>query len=606
MALSLNHHSIYLNYHVKTLGSLLIISIKKGNMKKQILVGGLLSSSLLGFALPVSAIEFENNGLSGNFDTTISYGAQRRVGSRDSSIVGFSNGGSAFSVNGDNGNLNYDKGLISSVLKVTHDLDMEYGNFGAFFRASYFRDFKNYDNDDLSEAAQDKVGQDAELLDAYISGNFTVGGKALDVRIGKQVVSWGESTFIQNSINAINPIDVSKIRIPGSELREALLPIPMIWASQELTDNVSVQALYITQFDHTDIDPPGTYFSTNDFAGDGGEYVVTGFGLSADCPADQAPAVHCVPRKADRDAKDSGQYGLSLNWFVPEFNETEFGFYFANYHSRLPIISANVTTVFAPTDPPTPVPVSGGYYVEYPEDIKLYGISFNTVIQRWGLALQGEYSHRTNVPAQIEDVELLLSALCIPLSQLGGCPPNSPGGDIPGYERLKIGQLQFTGTKLFGGSNPFGASQIVLLGEVGMTHVYNMPSKNDLRLEGPGTYLPGNATAAFVLGGLPTQPGGYADKDSWGYRLVTKFDYNSALGSANLSPRIVLTHDVNGTSPGPGGNFIEGRKSATVGMGWDYLGQWSGDVSYTRYGGGGKFNLINDRDFVAMNVKYSF
>ena len=36
------------------------------------------------------------------------------------------------------------------------------------------------------------------------------------------MINWGESTFIQNGINVINPIDVTKFRIPGSELREAL------------------------------------------------------------------------------------------------------------------------------------------------------------------------------------------------------------------------------------------------------------------------------------------------------------------------------------------------------------------------------------------------
>jgi len=45
---------------------------------------------------------------------------------------------------------------------------------------------------------------------------------ARDVRLGRQVISWGESTFIPNGINVINPIDVARLRTPGSELREAL------------------------------------------------------------------------------------------------------------------------------------------------------------------------------------------------------------------------------------------------------------------------------------------------------------------------------------------------------------------------------------------------
>jgi len=75
---------------------------------------------------------------------------------------------------------------------------------------------------------------------------------------------------------------------------------------------------------------------------------------------------------------------------------------------------------------------------------------------------------------------------------------------------------------------------------------------------------------------------------------------------ATLSPRVAFNHDVNGTSPGPGGNFIDGRKSITVGVEANYLNRWSVDLSYTDYFGAGQFNLISDRDFVALVAKYSF
>ena len=71
--------------------------------------------------------------------------------------------------------------------------------------------------------------------------------------------------------------------------------------------------------------------------------------------------------------------------------------------------------------------------------------------------------------------------------------------------------------------------------------------------------------------------------------------------SFTLSPRVAFNHDVNGTSPGPGGNFIEGRKSGTLGVEANYLNKWSLDLSYTNYFGGGQFNEISDRDFVAFS-----
>ncbi len=368
--------------------------------------------------------------------------------------------------------------------------------------------FENNDKASLTKQAKDKVGKDIKLLDAYVRGSFEVGGRPLDLRAGNQVVSWGESTFIQNSINVLNPIDVSKLRIPGAELREALLPVPMLWASHELTENLSMEAVYLARFEHTEIDPRGTYFSTNDFASDGGQYVTTGFGFVPDSvctvppPAPTDPtfatfAQRCVPRANDRDAKNSGQYGLALRWLVPELNDTEFGFYYMNYHSRLPLISAIAATTVG-------VASTGSYFVEYPEDIQLFGISFNTELSQSGVALQGELSYRKDVPSQIDDVEILFGALRLDLAgipaQLNGY---GPGDVVQGYKLLDVVQYQMTATKLFGASNPFGANQLVLLAEAGVTHVTNMPDKSTLRFEGPGTGRPGDPTA------------GAADRTRW-------------------------------------------------------------------------------------------
>ncbi len=87
------------------------------------------------------------------------------------------------------------------------------------------------------------------------------------MRAGNQVVSWGESTFIQNGINVLNPVNVGKLRVPGSELKEALKPTPMLWALQEITDDLSLEATWMVKWKKTDIDGRGVFFSTNDFVG---------------------------------------------------------------------------------------------------------------------------------------------------------------------------------------------------------------------------------------------------------------------------------------------------------------------------------------------------
>ena len=107
------------------------------------------------------------------------------------------------------------------------------------------------------------------LLDAFVYAKFDLGSMGAELRLGRQVVSWGESTFIQNGINVINHFDVSALRVPGSELKEAFLPQEMVNFSLQFNDNWSAQAIYITDWNATVPEPAGSYFSSNDFAPDG-------------------------------------------------------------------------------------------------------------------------------------------------------------------------------------------------------------------------------------------------------------------------------------------------------------------------------------------------
>ena len=78
------------------------------------------------------------------------------------------------------------------------------------------------------------------------------------------------------------------------------------------------------------------------------------------------------------------------------------------------------------------------------------------------------------------------------------------------------------------------------------------------------------------------------------------------IGAVNMVPRFSFAQDVSGISPGPGGNFLEDRKALTVGLGFNYQINWEFDLSYTSFFGADRYNLVNDRDFVAANIKYSF
>lgn len=581
------------------------------------LVGAALIALLAAVPGPARAIQFQIGEIRGSLDNTISVGGSYRIADRSASLIGRSQGGSAFSVNGDDGNLNYDTGIFAAAGKVTHDLQLNYRGYGAFVRGSYFYDMENMDGErarrPLTDEAKDLVGRDARLLDAFVRAGFSAGGRPVDLRAGWQVLNWGESTYLTNGINVASPVDVSKLRVPGSELREGLLGIPLVRASAGVARGLTLEGYYAFQWQRTDIDPPGTYFSSNDFAGDGGSNVVLGFGGVPDAglgsPA-LLPWTH-VPRAPDHEADDAGQFGVAVRWYAPVVN-TEFGFYYQNVHSKLPLISARAASAFAPNplkagNPVEPVPGSGAYIIEYPEDIQVFGASFNTGLFGTGVAIQGEYSMHRDEPLQVDDVELLLSAIApapVPAARyVSQLPQPAAGAEVRGYVLRDVSQAQITASRAFGPT--LWASDWIVLGEAGFTQVHDMPETWELRLEGPGTALPGNALVA-AGSGIPVQSDGFATAFSWGYRLVTRMDFQSVIGALGLSPRVAFAHDVNGVAPVPAGNFIDGRKAVTVGMTASYLVTWSLDVSYTNFFDGGAFNQLADRDFVSAFLKYAF
>lgn len=630
-----------------------------------------------------SAFVFEVGEVKGSFDTTLSAGGLYRLNDPDPQYYGLSAGGRQRSVNADDGNLNYERGLASFLVKANHDLQLDYKSSGLFVRGYYFHDFVNANGSrartPLNDEAEKLVAQGGELLDAYVYFKPMVGGMPASLRIGQQVLSWGESTFIPNGINSINPIDVAKLRLPGSELKEALLPVNMVSGSIGLTDDLTLEAFYLLDWKRTRVDPPGTYFSTNDFVAQGGSKVYLGFGALAD-----SSPLGAISRAADNTPSDTGQYGVNLRWLAEKLNNTEFGLYFMNYHSRLPAISAitpttpvnttailtgsatllggnttlttGLATALGTTNPAaiqsalttligatlTNVPASalpaalqpfyptvanvtgqlsqrelltaaatGRFQIEFPEDIRLVGASFNTSLK--GVALQGELSYRSNQPLQVDDVELLFAALS-PLSarfgannQLGTYPL---GTYIQGYRRTKVWTGQMTATKVSRGI--LGAAQSTLLAEVGFVSA-NLPSKGQLRFDGPGTFVGGeplfmNASGSNAAGVLPlSEPSSaFADDFSWGYQVVGRLDYNNAFAGVNVSPLVVFAHDVGGNTPLPLGNFLHGRKTITLGADFTFQNAWACELRYVNFTGAGRYNLLGDRDYVSATLKYSF
>ncbi len=193
------------------------------------------------------------------------------------------------------------------------------------------------------------------LLDAYVYGTFAVGDSDLQLRLGNQVVNWGESIFIQG-VNQINPIDVPAARRAGAELKEILLPVWMAYANWGLSFG-SVEAFYQLKWNNTSVDGCGTYFTATStlISADPGScrsITVVGGQLGNLAPGNAGNIVPqlgsqpwqvsgsgtYVPAVKGKEASDSGQFGLAFRFPVDKI-DTEIGLYAMNIHSRLPYSS---------------------------------------------------------------------------------------------------------------------------------------------------------------------------------------------------------------------------------------------------------------------------
>lgn len=576
------------------------------------------------------------------FDITLAYGILARFEERDNGHIAIANGGSGFSANIDDGNLNYDTGIVSNMVKTTGELTLVWSNFGVFARGFVFYDFENELNDrartELSDNALEMVGKDAGLLDHYLSAKFHIWGMPVLFRLGDQLINWGETTFLRNGLDVVNPLDLVAAAQPTSTPRDFFIPQGMLWGAANVSEIFSVEGFYQYDWEEVRFNPVGSFFSANDLiGGDGLNFAMIGSGLFSDQGTDLDERFGLPPGTLGFDPDfmkifgngreepgDLGQYGFSLRAIAPELNATKFAFHFVNYHSRLPLqsfITPDQNTIDA-TSPDEvaaraaelePIYVAEGlspdaaaqqsletaealttsnyanntrYFAEYPEDILMFGFSFNTSTVRTGTLLSGEVSHHLDYPLQIDSSELITAAFS-PIQFDAGFPQSTLGSFganeiVTGFIERDKTQAALEIIQLFGPR--FGAAQTLISTNIGWIHIHDMPDSDVLALQPPGS-----ATA-----------------DSWGYHIVGQLNYSSVFGGLNLKPRIVWGHDVNGTTPGPYVSFLEGRKSLGFGLGFEFANSWTADMSYTTFFGAGQENLLHDRDFIRFRLAYSF
>lgn len=564
-------------------------------IQHQAIRAGVSVAVLMAAAMPAAAIDLElGQGWTARLDSELSTGFQVRTQGRNCELVAIDNGGCAALTSQlsnlgqagavpdfnylqmDSGNVNFDAGdLVSWAVKGTHDLSVKGPDeWSGLLRFNWSSDFgadwgSNFGLPDDSESA---TKFDITLLDFWVAKGFTWGdSRNAKIRLGNQVVSWGEDIFIPGGINVINAVDLRKFHTPGTALKEVFVPAPMVYVNTGLTDNLSAEAYYQFMWNDFEFDPVGTFFSTVDVLGPGAQnaYIPSVFGGVGD---EHVVGSIAVPHVKDNKPSDQGQLGMTFRY---QLGDAEVAAHYVRYHDKIPFISFTGDATG----------LANGFFLDYGEDRNLFGLSGNMpVATSFGdIVFGAEVSFR---PADSVAIDPTIGTVGAPYML-------TPDGTARGFVEEEKWQAHLTANYLFSPDSPLGTFQQ----SVGGTDGYILAEAAFVGY--PGLQRDGTVPYLLTDYSLP-------DKFSWGYVIEVGLTFPHIFGTpVNLTPYVDFTHDVMGTSPNAS-PFIEERKSLAFNMLFNYIGKMKTNLTYARYWDGGTNNLMRDRDFVGMSFTYSF
>jgi hypothetical protein len=528
-------------------------------------------------------------------------------------------------VNVDDGNLNYARGdHVSTVLKGIIDVELKYrSNFGAFLRAKAWDDYaqrrdavpfgnlpNNYAaNTPLSDDGFSQFGRFSRvvLMDANVYGTFEIAEKALFVRLGSQTIDWTTRGSILGGLEQINVIDYAARNDHAPRNRQVALtddsyiPVPAMFARLTLNKHTSLEAFYQFRFRPNELPGCGTFFALADYVTPGCDKVLAQPVTITD---PQAIASGLFAKRApDANPPNSGQYGFGIK-YLSEIGR--FGAYFANYHSRRfspsAIKSTRLTLGGTPLIPGDPGGQNVRYFIEYPDDVKVFGLTFETLWRETGVAV--EYTYRPNQSILLGSTDLFnaFASNTAPTQLRADATATPPGGIYHGYDRRKMSQLTL------GGRRPFGNAlegELTLSAEVGIKYIHNLPDVDVRRYGRSDVYGLGPVNGQCTAGATPTQCSnrGFATAFSWGYRLKASTQYANVAGGVDLTPSVSFLHDVKGWSYDA--IFNEGRKAAAVALRADVKQHFFVEASWSPIWGG-DYNFVKDRDFYALFAGITF
>lgn len=605
-------------------------------MRRTLITLGVVST-LTGSAGWVSAATFAVRDVQGVFNGRLSYGALYRLKDQDEDLIAIASDGNARSANTDDGNLNYSEGLVSSTVRATGEMALSWGNLGAYVRGAAFYDFKNQASDpartEFDSDAEKLVGSDVELRESYVSWRIRPGGMPALIRVGQQIVNWSETTFVRDGLDVINPVDLVTVLQPASTRDDLRIPQRMLWGAANITQTFSLEAYYQYEWEPVELPPVGWFFSSNDgIGGEGLQSWMYGDGLVSDLGTNLDDYFSLpegtlgfdedfqrLPGRNRDKASDTGQFGMALIGILPDSNATKVGLHYIRYHSRFPLImgrtgdSAAVASTAEPLvaarasalesiyleeglDPVEAATMGreaaeeltlsryaneASFFASYPEDIDLFGISFSTALRQTGTLFAGEISHHRDYPFQLAFNPLLETVFSPVLfdTDVGDTALGNfgPGEVIGGFTRLDRTLVTVEAAQIFRGR--LWADQVLLSGDLSWAGVHDIPGGSEPPLTSD-------------------------DEDSWGYRVQAVASYSGLLGGITVAPFIAFSHDFDGTTPAPVSTFVEDRKSFTIGIRAFYINRIVGELRYSGFSGGGRANMLRDRDYIRFQLSY--
>jgi hypothetical protein len=530
--------------------------------------------------------------------------------------------------NGDNGDLNYRKGQpYSAYLSATSELLLTMPTEGYKFliRGTALYDFaaSSTDRTELSPGAYNQVVRNAELLDLWAEKDFNIGDERAHVRVGNQVINWGESYFASGGINATNSLDIQKLYIPGTQLKQALLPAPMISFASGLPAGFSTEGYLQVQWNGNKYPPVGSYWSTSNVFGRGslpGSFNSNNFnvggidaGTIAGSNSNNNGVVNTVSSNLVNGAytglptspigvpystvlpSDSPQYGVRLGYKPPNA-DINFGFYYENYTDKAPVLSYLA---------------NGSAQWSYLKNRQLFGVSSNFSLGDW--AIGSELSYRPHDA-------VAMSGCFAPGGPTDAQTNGVSGVDCAAYRDMKKFQLDVNAQlNLTKSSYPFlkliGADMAVFTAEVTAIDYPGLSSSAQYFSTvggktvyqvvdaGYGTWLTNNSSLGYPIAAAQ------GTARSVGLTMDFNWTYDgTVIPGWQLTPGVTFYDALSGYTPTFSANYEQGAKSVNFYLLFNQNPQvWQAGLNFTMYFGGNAISQpFGDRNFVGLFATRNF